>query len=366
MSSTGLLNINLTALVANWLFLQDKVREQDKAVVCAAVVKADAYGLGVKPVSSALMAGGCQNFFVASLIEAIELREHLGIVPSIFVLSGISHGLGDEWYKYQLIPVLFDVSHIDKWIEYCDQYSVQLPCVLKVDTGMHRLGMGFDELNDFIQRKTLINKLNPIMLMSHLACADLPSHSLNSVQLQAFLFASSKVKTIFSEIKLSLSNSAGCFLGQKFYFDICRPGAALYGVNPTPGMPNPMKPVVELFLPVIQIKTIHSGDVVGYGGSFVAKKDMRIAVVFGGYADGLFRILSNKGFGFCDNKRLPLIGRVSMDSMVFDISELDNDPGFISIINEHQSVDDLAELASTIGYEILTSLGQRYKRVYIQ
>lgn len=363
MSSTGLLVIDTQAIASNWHLLRKRV-EYSKAI-CAAVVKADAYGLGMEPVVLALVQAGCRYFFVATLDEAVELRGIVGDQVFICVLGGLAHGEADVWFKHQLIPVLFDVAHIDYWVRYCNRLGCALPCILKVDTGMHRLGMSLSECNHLLEQASHLKSLNVLLFMSHLACADELSHPLNQKQLSEFSVLLPRIKQCFPRVLCSLANSSGIFLGEAFHFDLVRPGAALYGVNPISDSDNPMNTVVRLQLPVMQIKTITVGETVGYGATFVAQKETRIAVVFGGYGDGLSRLLSACATGYCGKQRVPMIGRVSMDSIVFDISSLNAPPLFIEVLNDIQTVDVLAGYMNTIGYEILTSLGRRYHRHYI-
>jgi alanine racemase len=365
--SVGLLSIDLEAVVANWQLLQQRIKVSSPAAECAAVVKANAYGLGVRPISSALWLGGCRFFFVATLAEAIELRECLGDDAQIAVLGGLSHGLGDDWLRYGLVPVLFSVEYVHQWLDYCRLCGNALPCILKVDTGMHRLGLSLNDVDDLCisaVSKTLL----PLLLMSHLACADEPEHLLNQHQLAEFLLATQKLRQVFPAMRYSLANSSGLFLDSSFAFDIGRPGAALYGINPTPRLVNPMRPVVRLQLPILQLKTIQLGESVGYGATFIARRATRLAVVFGGYADGLLRALSNSGFAYLAGQKVPVVGRVSMDSMVFDVTDVREASlavKYIDVFGVDQSIDDLAALAGTIGYELLTSLGARYQRCYI-
>lgn len=361
MPSAGLLTVDLNALVGNWAYLRDYLGGRAE---CAAVVKANAYGLGVAPVASALKRAGCQQFFVATLPEAIELREILGSEVSIVVFGGLAHGLSSDWVRMNLIPALFDISHIQQWVSYCESYGMQLPCALKVDSGMHRFGIDPELLMHFFQDSERVHSIAPVLLMSHLSCADDVSHSMNQRQLDCFRQISKRAKELYPDIKSSLSNSSGIFLGNDFHFDVCRPGCALYGVNPTPHKKNPMRSVVKLSLPIMQLRTIAAGESVGYGAAFTASTDMRLATVFGGYADGLLRTMSNKAYGWCDGVKVPLVGRVSMDSMVFDVTAVSGDPLAVEVLNESQGVDELAAYANTIGYEILTGLGSRYQRQY--
>lgn len=375
MSSTGVLTIDLKAISDNWRLLNTKVGEKTE---CSAVVKANAYGLGLSEVSAELKAAGCKTFFVVTLVEAIELRTYVGDSPEIFVLGGVSQDaarfsrtLSDDWVKFRLTPVLFSVEYIEQWGNYCSSIEKLLPCIIKLDTGMHRLGLSENELIEVLN-SGLLSLMSPKYLMSHFACADDPEHPLNDKQVESFERCSSMMKEVYPDIRLSLANSSGVFLGKKAHYDLVRPGCALYGVNPTPAALNPMKPVINIQLPIVQMKTIHVGESVGYGATFVAARTTRLAIVFGGYADGLLRYLSNTGFAYYDGAKIPLIGRVSMDSMVFDVTDaqisedrLLDQINYINVLGEYQSVDALAEMAGTIAYEILTSLGHRFARRYI-
>lgn len=363
MKYTGLLTIDLEALVHNWHVLSIRAGSQ---LQTGAVVKANAYGLGASKVAEALYNAGCRWFFVVTLAEARQLRKEVEGDYRIVVFGGLTYddaeGVASDWSDKQ-IPVLFDSDHIERW----SLHSHGRPCFIKIDTGMHRLGLLADRFQQYLQSEVL-KQCNPIGLMSHFACADTPGHPLNGKQKQLFDVLSGKAKKIFPDIQLSLANSSGIYYLPENSYDIARPGAALYGVNPTPEKINPMKPVVRLRLPIIQTKTIPKGDSVGYGADFIADRETRLAIVFGGYADGLMRILKDHAFAYCENVKVPLVGRVSMDSVVFDITEVDEAvlaQGYLEVLNDKQTVDDLASAASTIGYEVLTSLGPRYHRCYL-
>lgn len=363
MSSTGLLTINTLAIANNWRLLQDRMLRVNAAARCAAVVKADAYGLGVKPVAIRLYEAGCREFFVATLNEAIELREHLGDEPMIFVFGGLHHGCGEEWCHYDLIPVIIDLAHVETWKKYSHRHGKALPWVLKVDTGMHRLGVQHGELKQWLYGDWF--NLGLKYLLSHLACADTPEHPLNLEQHKKFLEVLSLIQAQCPEVAASLANSSGLFLGGAYCFDLGRPGIALYGGNPIPYQQNPMQAVVELELPVMQCRTIAAGESVGYGASFIAQRETRLVTVFGGYADGLMRVLGNQATAFWKGFSVPMVGRVSMDALMFDVSDLIEWPTTLTILNQTQTVDDLAGAAKTIGYEVLTSLGKRYQRNYL-
>ena len=359
--STGLLSVYLDAIADNWELLHQRMHSSGGNQGCAAVVKADAYGLGIKPVAMALWQAGCRVYFVATLNEAIELRQCLNDHAQIIVLGGICHGLGEEWQRYSLVPVLLDTSHITAWMS----RFKESPCAIKVDTGMHRLGLSPQEYEAALPN---LKGMNVSLVMSHLACADVPEHPLNVHQQRVFANIASITRQHLSRAKLSFANSSGLFLGEQFYFDVGRPGAALYGVNPNSSFSNPMKPVVRLQLPIMQVKTIPAGDCAGYGAGFVATRETRLAVVFGGYADGLLRALSHSGCVLLNGYKAPIVGRVSMDSLIVDVTDAPDaaiENGWVDIIGADQSIDALAQAAGTIGYEILTSFGKRYQRRYL-
>jgi alanine racemase len=319
-SSTGLLTIDLGAIAANWVYLDRHVGEHCR---CAAVVKANAYGLGVVPVATSLWNAGCRVFFVATVVEAKELRAALPYDYQIIVLGGLSHDQGDgcsaDWLNYQLMPMLFSVSDVSRWYDFCSSVQQNLPSAIKVDTGMHRLGLQPQECQQLFAEGVL-QAVNPTYIMSHLACADQPHHPLNRQQISCFQWLEEQCKMLLPNAQLSLCNSAGIFLGEEVHYDVVRPGIALYGANPSADE-NPMSPVVQITLPIMQVKTIAEGESVGYGAEFVAQRETRIGIVFGGYADGLQRSLAHAGFAFCGGVKVPLIGRVSMDSMAFDLSD---------------------------------------------
>ena len=366
MPSTGVLTIDLAAIAANWSYLNHHIGDD---CCCAAVVKANAYGLGIAPVAQCLWNAGCRVFFVATTEEAKELRECLAHEYQIIVLGGLAHDNSDTcsdiWSRYQLVPMLFSVEDIERWGHFCLSTQQVLPSVIKVDTGMHRLGVQPQEFERLLNGGRL-QTANPICIMSHLACADQPEHPMNSEQAVRFERLVAQCRALLPDVQFSLCNSAGVFLDPSLHFDIVRPGIALYGGNPSVG-DNPMRAVVQITLPIMQIKTISEGESVGYGAEFTANKETRIGIVFGGYADGLLRSLSSVGFAFCNGVKVPLIGRVSMDSMVFDLSEVgDTDLSCVELLGEGQSLDDVATSAGTIAYELLTSLGARYSRCYLE
>lgn len=367
----ALLSIDLAAIVANWRTLRDRAAPAE----CAAVVKADAYGLGAAEVATALATAGCRVFVVATVDEGIALREALTATspggmepvpspPAIFVLNGAPSGAQMEFVRHGLIPVLNSLADVDSWAMLAEMLGAQLPAVLHVDTGMARLGLPPDELARLAAEPDRLEGVRLVLVLSHLACADEPDHPFNHRQREAFVAARANLPAA----PASFANSSGIFLGTDFHFDLVRPGAALYGVSPVPGGPNPMRPVVRLDARILQVREIDSGTTVGYGATFEAGRRTRVATVGVGYADGLFRSLAGRGSGWIGDRRVPLVGRVSMDLITFDVTDvpeaLAQPDATIELLGDHQGVDALAAAAGTIGYEVLTSLGARYARRY--
>ena len=362
-AATGVLTVDLDAIVANW-------RKLEKAAVpaeCAAVIKADAYGCGVDPVARALAAAGCKTFFVATVDEARAAR---AAAPSavIYALDGIFQNCGDAFAKIDCKPVIGDLNELAEWDVFCRRSGWAGSAAIHIDTGMNRLGLSITEAQGIIPR---INAGDHgiTLVMSHLACAEALNHPLNAKQLATFR----EIASLFTGVPASLSNSSGIFLSPQFQFDLVRPGAALYGVNPTPEADNPMQPVVDLKARIVQIRNVERGDSVGYGGTWTARRPTRLAIVSAGYADGYFRAAgSNDGTRGAEvvvaGKRCPIAGRVSMDLMAVDITDLEKNAvrrgHMATLIGEGITVDELAHHFGTIGYEVLTSLGPRYARVY--
>ncbi|GAB3060577.1 alanine racemase [Simiduia litorea] len=363
----GILTINLHAIARNWLALNRKVGDAQ----CAAVVKANAYGLGMVPVARCLAQVGCTTFFVATVDEAIELREGLGEAPDIVVLGGVRPGREPALVANGIWPSLFSVEAIARWQRATTAADRSAPCVVKVNTGMTRLGLELSELATYVA-SPLAQQLDVRHFMSHLACADEPAHPLNHEQLAQYQTGAALAAAVWPQALLSFANSSGIFLGPQWHQQLVRPGAALYGVNPTPGQPNPMEPVVSLRLPVIQYRRLTSPAAVGYSATATCQPGQRLAVVLGGYADGLQRQLSSRGEGVFAGCRVPLVGRVSMDATIFDVSEVPEQElppigeAYIEVLNRELTVNLVASHMNTIGYEVLTSLGSRYQREYVE
>jgi alanine racemase len=351
----AVLTVDLGAVADNWRSLRD--RAAPGAV--AGVVKADGYGLGAAPVARALYAAGCRHFFVAHLAEGMAVRAALGPGPMIAVLNGFAPGMDAG---AGLLPVLNGPGDIATWTAAARAAGRQLPALLHVDTGMARLGLTPAEAAALAADPSRLAGLDLRHVMTHLACADDPENPLNAQQASRF----AAIRARLPAAPASLANSSGMFLGPDFGSDLARPGCALYGINPMPAAPNPMRQVVTLEAPVLQVRDIPAGTPVGYGASWTAARPSRIATVAAGYADGYLRSLSGRAVGSIAGRPVPLVGRVSMDLITFDVTDLpDVAPGtMVQLVGPGNTPDEVAAAAGTIGYEVLTSLGARYRREY--
>ncbi|MFO1127175.1 MAG: alanine racemase [Rhodospirillales bacterium] len=370
----GILWIDVGAIVANWRALVARVQPAE----CAAVVKADAYGLGASRVVPALAQAGCRTYFVAGLDEGIEVagllageneRRVSGIVggpSSVYVLNGLIPGSEADFLQYGLQPVLNSLADIDRWAARARELNRPLAAALHVDTGMSRLGLPPTEVAQLAAAPSRLQPLKITLILSHLACADSPRHPLNARQLALFRQTVSNLPPA----PASLANSGGVFLGAPFHGHLVRPGIALYGGAPSTDRiaANPMQPVVRLDGRILQVREIDVGATVGYGALHKSAHRARIATVAIGYADGFLRSLGNRGTGYVGDQAVPLVGRVSMDLTTFDVTAvpepLARPGGFIELIGPHHPIDAVAGEAGTIAYEILTALGRRYHRVY--
>ncbi|MCV2869828.1 alanine racemase [Defluviimonas sp. WL0002] len=338
------LTIDLDAIAANW----GALARLSGSAEAGAVVKADAYGLGDEKVATRLMAEGAFSFFVAETQEGVRLRQALGPTPEIYVFTGHMAGDADAIKGARLIPLLNSPEQVIRHRAALPDH----PFGVQLDTGMNRLGMEEDDW------KTLAPELlphSPQLLMSHLACSDEPDHPMNAHQLAVF-----HRMTDGTGVRRSLSATGGILLGPDYHFDLTRPGIGSYGGQPF----SEAQPVVHLSLPVVQTRTVEAGETVGYGNSWTAPRTSRVATVAAGYADGLLRSLTGRGRLYAGDRPCPLVGRVSMDLMGVDVTDLPEAPETLDILCPAQGVDELADAAGTIGYEILTSLGGRYARRY--
>ncbi len=360
----AVLHIDLTALRANWARLN---RESGKAET-AGVLKADAYGLGLEPIARALTAEGCRTFFVATLEEGRRAR---AIQPGavIYILDGLLPGAEAHYAGFDLRPVLSSEPEVRDWAAYCSSLKRHLPAALQLDTGMNRLGLQPPEVARIAAEPALLQAFHVALVMSHLACADEPANPMN--QRQRLLF--DELRRQLPDAPASLSNSGGTFLGQPFHYDLVRPGIAMYGGRAFEGGENPMQTVVRLDARILQVRDVSVGDVVGYGGTFTATRPSRIATIACGYADGFLRALSSDGnkpgaVGYIGPHAVPLVGRVSMDLITLDVTDvpagLARRGAWVEVMGGRVTVDDLTDRAGTIGYELLSRLSRRVHRVY--
>jgi alanine racemase len=350
------LTIDLDAIAANWRLLAAR-----HGSATAAVVKADAYGLGAARIGARLFAEGVRVFFVAYPSEGEALRRH---APDalIAILNGLFPEQADLYSAHDLAPVLGNTGEIAAWQAHARRLGRKLPALLHVDTGMNRLGLSPVELAQLKDRPGILDGLNLLYVMTHLVNAEVRDDPRNHAQLQRFAEACLALPTL----PRSIANSSGIFLGPEFHSELARPGAALYGINPTPGLPNPMQPAMRLTGRVLQLRDIGPGEEVGYNGIWTAARPTRVATVSVGYADGYHRALSNHAEAAFDGARLPLIGRVSMDLATFDATghptlRAGSD---LELIGPNIPPDEVAAWAGTNGYEILTSLATRSPRIY--
>lgn len=341
---TATLTIDLDAIAANWRALDTQTQCET-----AAVIKADAYGLGVAKVGPALAAAGARQFFVAAAEEGVHLRRALGPGPTISIFSGHMAGDADMIRGCDLTPI---VNSVDQLLMHVESLPGN-PFGIQLDTGMNRLGM---EPSEWSALRDIALAQNPTMILSHLACADEPAHPMNAAQLKNF-----EDMTAGVDVPRSLAATGGILVGSAYHFDLTRPGVGLYG-----GLPfTDATPVVSLDVPVVQIRDLAPGESVGYANAYVARNPTRVATVAAGYADGLIRAMGTRATMTHAGRKVPIIGRVSMDLITVDITALKDTPEHLQLIGPHQSVDAVAGFAGTIGYEILTSLGARYDRIYV-
>ncbi|SIN95001.1 alanine racemase [Vannielia litorea] len=342
---TGQLTIDLDAIAANWSALDSM---SGGGTETGAVVKANGYGLGAARVARALAHAGARRFFVAHAEEGASIRNALGRGPEIYVFSGHMRGDTDMLGDLDLIPMINSIEQLTRHIEALPD----APFGIQLDTGMNRLGM---EPGEWAAVRDIVVPRKPRLIMSHLASADEPESPQNQAQVTLF-----RELTAGCGIPRSLAATGGILLGPEYHFELTRPGIGLYGARPF----TEARPVVQLDLPVVQCGVVLKGEAVGYNATWVAEVDTPTATVLGGYADGILRALTNKGSLWADGIECPILGRVSMDAITVDISGLDREPRALSLLCPEQGVDAVADVAGTIGYEILTALGPRYTRRY--
>lgn len=354
----AVLRVDLDALVANYRIIQQQVAP----AAVAGVVKANGYGLGASIVARTLAQAGCRHFFVAHLGEAETLKPDLSPDAELYILNGLLPGAEMDCAAIGAMPVLNSIDQIARWSAQARRAGRPLPAAIQVDSGMARLGLPPEEVDMLMARPELLDGIDIRLVMSHLACADEPDAACNARQYEAF----ERLTTHFPGVPRSLDNSGGSFLPRGHY-DVVRAGIALYGGAPQ-GKPNPMQPVVALEAKILQLRTVPAGAGVGYGMSHICPRETQVATIAVGYADGWPRHLSSRGATYIKGVRAPIIGRVSMDSITIDVTDVPDIPLYpgapVELIGPNQSIDDVAADAGTISYEILTQLGDRYAREY--
>ena len=364
-AARAVLVVDLEAIRANYRHLRSMNAPGD----CSAVVKANAYGLGLGPVAKALSAEGCTNFFVATLDEARALRQHLpGAV--IYVLDGCYNGNEATLVEDGLRPVLGSLEDIESWADYCAQTGRKHACAIHIDTGMNRLGLSPAEVPKLAARKDLFEQIDFALVMTHLVSGEIRDDPLTRRQADLF----DQLRALLPPAPTSFGNSAGTLLADAFPCDLARPGVALYGAQVFDDVPNAMRPVVTLLARVLKIREIDTGETIGYNATWRAPKPMRVATLALGYADGMLRSLSatNKHPGlpvWFGNQPAPLLGRVSMDYIGVDVTNVCaptlTQTAFAEVLGSHVTIDDMAKRAQTNAYEILTSLSRRAQRIYL-
>ena len=362
---TAILTIDLDAVAANYRALRDLANPAE----CAAVVKADAYGLGMVPIASTLSGIGCKTFFVATLDEGERLR---ALLPKaiIYVLAGLIPGTAELYRTHDLRPVLNSADELREWAAFCEAQGERLACAVHIDTGMNRLGLSAEEVDQVATGVELWSALTPSLVMSHLACADDPDNPKNEAQRKMF----DRLRARLPRAPSSLANSPGMLLGPAFFYELVRPGLAIYGGHPRGHGHNPFRPVVQLKGRILQVRDVPPGETVGYGATRTIRERARLAVVSVGYADGFARALSiadgEEGFaGYLGPHAAPIVGRVSMDLVALDVSrvpeELAQRDAWVELIGPNVPAHVLAAHAGTIDYEVLTRLGRRAFRRYV-
>ncbi|MEH6808160.1 MAG: alanine racemase [Hyphomonas oceanitis] len=357
-AEAGVLSIDLSAVIANYRFVQMKA----PAARIGAVVKADAYGLGARTIAPALAGAGCRDFFVAHLAEALELVPGLPESARLYVLNGLAPGMEGLCAQAGIFPVLNTLEQARHWQRQAAEIGQKLPAVLQLDTGMSRLGLGMNDLETLLRQPGFLDWVDLRVVMSHLACADMPDAPANADQARRFAEMAIRVPGA----QRSLANSAAA-MGMSDHADgLVRPGLVLYGIDPLPGPTKGLRPAIALSARVIQIRTVPAGVGVGYDHDYVTPSPRRLATLSVGYADGWPRALGGKGAVWLNGVSLPLVGRVSMDTCTADVTEISAEsiePGdMVELIGQHQSVSDLATLLDTAPHAVLTGLGKRFER----
>jgi alanine racemase len=361
--ATGSISIDLTTLQNNWRALAELVAPAE----CAGVVKADAYGLGAAEVIPALALAGCRTFFIATPEEGRSARQ-LAPDARLFALDGLLHGAAPLLIAADVTPVLSSLAEIEEWTAEAAHQGRPAPAALQIDSGLNRLGLGETEVETLAARPDLLAALDIRLVMSHLACADDPSDPHNEAQRAAF----DQRRALLPAAPASLAASDGLMLGKPYHYDLVRPGYALYGGQAFGGGATPVNPVVTLKARILQVRTLATGESVGYSATWRASRPTRLAVVAAGYADGVARALSaglgeSGGHVLVAGHKAPIVGRVSMDLITIDVTDVQGSVSrgdLVTLIGPGLSIETMGRAAGTIGYEVLTRLGPRFVRTY--
>lgn len=355
----AVLEVDLAAVTYNYDFLKSRL----ETARCGAVVKADAYGLGLQPIASALKNAGCNDFFVAMLDEALSLRT-LFMDAEIYVFNGLFHGSESLYSSYRITPVLNDLGQIALWQNWAKSLGRTLPAVIQLETGMWRAGLHPQEVKQLAAELERLEGLDVCYIMSHLACSEQTDHPKNDLQLENFR----RSLGMLPKMKASFANSHGIFLGPQYHFDLVRPGRSLYGLGRRSREIQDMKPAVYVFARIIQVREVNRGETIGYDATYTVQDPIKLATLSIGYADGFLRSLTNRGVVYIGGFPAPVVGRVSMDLITIDVSKAPFHlvyPGaWAEIIGDHISADELAQAAGTNSREILVNFGKRYHRIY--
>jgi alanine racemase len=363
MTDAARLTVRLGAIAANYR----KFRSLSGRATVAGVVKADGYGCGAAMAAKTLLKEGCDTFFVARLTEGIALRPVVGNGPRIFVLDGAQADGIAALIAHRLTPVLNSLAEIALWNEAARGAHAAYDAAIHIDTGMNRLGLPHDELAILADgSNTRLANINLVLLMSHLACADDEDNDMNRDQFARFKSALARLPSA----PASFASSGGVLLGKDYVFDMVRPGIGLYGGNPqVHGKANPFRTVAVMTGKILQLRRVDSGGSVGYGATFRIGRDTTLATVALGYADGLMRAMSNNGFGAIAGVRAPIAGRVSMDLVTLDVTDIPPEAlavgADVEFFGDTISLEEAAATADTANYELLTSLGARLPRHYV-
>jgi alanine racemase len=356
----SLLTVDLGAIVANWRDLSARVAPAR----CGAVVKADGYGLGSVAVARALAKAGCRDFFVARLSEGLAVRDAVPETARVTVLDGLMKGEAGLYRRRGLTPSLNDPGQIEDWAALARSTGEKLAAALHFDTGMSRLGLTPADGTKLLADRGKLDGIALSYVMSHLVASEERDHPINAAQLSSF----AEWRAAFPSVEASFANSSGIFLGPAYHFDVARPGCALYGINPLPDQANPLRGTAKLEARILQVREIDSPQTVGYGAGWKATRPTRVATIACGYADGWLRASSGRGQAWLDGRFLPFIGRVSMDLITLDATDMPQatQGRMVELMGPNLPVDAVAQAAGTIGYEILTRLGARFARTYIE